>query len=194
MENNNQPKSKNEYHFNGEEFLTINDKLNSELIEIANSLCHQIKENYLDLNTYKKKLYLKDYWKKELVNNPDGNVHSKNEYFGIYAFATLEGDDVSFQYIGISQTIRRRFNGHMGSNDRGTATWAYRIARHKYKKKTPEECEKLIDKMREMYIKPCRFTFVPINRVNNDSHMFLHLAEVFCANYLKSYWNTFETH
>ena len=52
-----------------------------------------------------------------------------------------------------------------------------------------EERQALIPELQNTLIKNCRFTFV-----TEDSNMLMHLAEVYCANKLKSYWNSFETH
>jgi hypothetical protein len=44
-------------------------------------------------------------------NNLD-HPHTGDEITGLYAFAKKKGNDVDWQYIGISRTIKRRFRGH----------------------------------------------------------------------------------
>jgi hypothetical protein len=107
------------------------------------------------------------------------NKHSKREFKGLYAFATIAGKDIDWQYIGISQTIKRRFRGHVLRSNKNSATWAYLM------QKSIEE----IPRVQKEIIHPCYFTFVQV-----QDNVLLHMAEVFCVNKLRATWNSFETH
>lgn len=117
---------------------------------------------------------------------PNYHAHKtyKNEHNGLYAFALVEQDKVNFQYIGISRTIRRRFLNHTRGKAKSTASWAFLMAQND---ELEDALKRLSLKQLEMQI--MRFTFIHI-----DNPFLRHMAEVYCANKLKSYWNTFETH
>jgi len=117
------------------------------------------------------------------------NNDSKNEFKGLYAFANVKNGVVDFQYIGISQTIRRRFNAHVRRTTRPEASWAYLMIKKDFPNLNKEERELKIPEYQKKIIYPQNFTFVLI-----DDNMLMHIAEVFCVNNLKSYWNSFETH
>ncbi|MES2006328.1 MAG: GIY-YIG nuclease family protein [Bacteroidota bacterium] len=123
------------------------------------------------------------------AHNNEENKHSKNEFKGIYAFATVDRNDVDFHYIGISQTIRRRFGKHTLKKRKNEASWAYLMAKHHHPDLSNEDRQLKIPEYQQKYIHPVRFTFCQV-----DDHMLMHIAEVYCANKLRAEWNTFETH
>ena len=117
-------------------------------------------------------------WPDEEPDKPDHH-HSKNEYKGLYAFAVITKTDVNWQYIGISQTIKRRFKGHRLRKSKNTASWAYMMVKS----------EAAIPEIQKKRIYPCHFTFVQI-----ENNMFLHMAEVYCVNKRRSERNNLEGH
>ena len=117
-------------------------------------------------------------WPDVKPNNPY-HKYSKNDFKGLYAFAIIKNGKINWQYIGVSQTIKRRFKGHTLRKTKNSATWAYLMCKSE---------ENIHIKQKEI-IHPCYFTFVKI-----DSNMLLHMAEVYCVNKFKSTWNSFETH
>jgi GIY-YIG catalytic domain len=121
-------------------------------------------------------------------NNFD-NKHSKNEYKGIYAFASVEKNEVDFLYIGISQTIKRRFGKHTTRNRKNEASWAYLMIKHDFSDLSIPDRQLKIPEYQQKIIYPVKFTFCLVN-----DNMLMHIAEVYCANKLKAEWNTFETH
>lgn len=180
-------------NYKEEPFLEINNDLQLRLDEIAERIKTQLitPGEYLVFNDHSKfgRKEFKNFWKHVSINNENGNKYSKNEYKGIYAFGEVVNGDLRVLYIGISKTIRRRFFGHSTMKEKNAATWAYTILKHQNPQLSKEERQALIPELQNSLIKNCRFTFV-----KEDSNMLMHLAEVYCANKLKSYWNSFETH
>ena len=121
--------------------------------------------------------------------NKHDNKYSRNEFKGLYAFAAVNRNKVDFRYIGISQTIRRRFAGHVKRKTRQEATWAYLMAKCDFPDLDISNREEKIPIYQREIIYPLKFTFHTI-----DDNMLMHMAEVYCVNKLKAYWNTFETH
>jgi len=169
-------------------------------LETGNNLFNIVERICKDLNT---KMKSESYQVKDIIrisknrfitlwpnNEPNklDNKHVKNEYKGIYAFATKSRQGtIDWQYIGISQTIKRRFRGHTTGKTKNDATWAYLMAKNS--NKTIKNPISKIEDFQLEHIYPCYFTFVKI-----DNDMLLHLCEVYCVNKLKSFWNTFKTH
>ena len=143
------------------------------------------------LNEYEKfgEGEFKEFWKHILINNPNGNKFSKNEYKGIYAFAEYSNGKTRVLYVGISQTMRRRFFKHTKEKGKEGATWAYAMLKWHHPQLSKEDRILMIPEIQNSLIKNCRFTFIPI-----ESNMMIHLAEVYCANKLRAHWNSFETH
>lgn len=170
-------------NFKKEPFIQIDHTLFLKLEEISKQLSNAI----LDEN---KRILISKYYEtkrnsfhlhwKDLVPNNITNKHAKNEFKGLYAFALIIDNVVNWQYIGISQTIKRRFRGHTILKNKNSATWAYIMSERK---------EEIIGDIQKSKVFPCYFTFIQI-----DDNMLLHMAEVYCVNRLRAYWNTFETH
>jgi len=180
-------------NYKEEAFLNIDNTLQERLDEIAEQIKTQLTTpgQYLIFNDHPKfgRREFKKFWEHVSINNSDGNKYSKNEHKGLYAFGEITDGKLQVLYIGISKTIRRRFFGHSTMKEKNAATWAYTILKHQNPLLSKEERQALIPDLQNTLIKKCRFTFV-----NEDSNMLMHLAEVYCANKLKSYWNSFETH
>lgn len=165
----------------------------STLFDYLNNLCEILEANMLSHeNSYlvKDLLAAPDFNKRWQVtpNNPN-NPRSKNEYKGIYAFASVMDAKVNFMYVGISQTIRRRFYKHTLRNRKNEASWAYLMAKHHHPDLSISDRQLKIPDYQRQNIHPIRFSFCLI-----DDNMLMHIAEVYCANRLRSHWNTFETH
>lgn len=180
-------------NYKNEPFLTLDANLQTNLEDISSRLLSQLNTEgqYVIFNNQAKfgEGGFKKFWEHVPINNSSGNKYSKNEHKGVYAFAEMNGNDLRVLYVGISQTIRRRFFKHTREKNREAATWAYTILKHQNSNLTKEEIVAMIPELQNSLIKNCRFTFVPV-----ESNMMLHLAEVYCANKLKSHWNSFETH
>jgi len=169
-------------NYKGESFLATGPKLINQLEEIAlelqgnmkNLRCRFKASEILSIRTNS----FKKFWPDIVPLNPD-HKHSKNEYKGLYAFAQIENGRISWQYIGISQTIKRRFKGHTIRKTKNAASWAYLI----------RKSEKQIPGVQKKYIHPCYFTFVQV-----EDNMLLHMAEVYCVNKFRSKYNSFQTH
>ena len=176
-------------NYKGEKYFDTSSKLLTELDTICDTLVKNLKTKG------------KSYTAEEIVNadsfnklwqetpNKHDNKYSKNEFKGVYAFATVDKGKIDFKYIGISQTTRRRFGAHTKRTTRPEASWAYLMIKHDYPKLTLEQREKKIPEYQKKIIYPLRFTFCPV-----DDNMLLHIAEVYCVNKLKAHWNSFETH
>lgn len=176
-------------NYNDEEYIETSTELFDKLKYISDTLTDNLKtseKSYYVEEIIKAKSFNK-LW--DLTTNNDENKYSKNEYKGIYIFAAVEDNKVDVKYIGISQTIKRRFFHHTRRTTRQEATWAYLMINHEHKDKNKIEKETLIPFYQKKFIYPLKFTFYQI-----DNDMLLHFAESFCVNHLKSYWNTFKTH
>jgi predicted GIY-YIG superfamily endonuclease len=173
-----------------EKFLDASVGLLTRLDKICDSLLDNFvtdgkSHNVIDIMKAKS---FNNLWTNETPNNKS-NKHSRNEFSGLYAFAAVDGNNVDIMYIGISQTIRRRFAGHTKRKNKGSATWAYLMVKNKFKDLSNSEREAKIPEFQKKNIHPLKFTFYPI-----EDHMLLHLAEVYSVNKLHAYWNSFETH
>ncbi len=169
-------------NYKGEVFLATGPKLLTQLEAIASELESNMKHpksrfkvsEILSIRTNS----FQKFWPDIAPLNPD-HKHSKKEYKGLYAFARIEKGKVLWQYIGISQTIKRRFKGHTIRRTKNSASWAYLI----------RKSEEQIPTVQKRYIHPCYFTFVQV-----EDNMLLHMAEVYCVNKFRSEYNSFETH
>ena len=113
-----------------------------------------------------------------------GHKYHRNEHNGLYAFAIVENEQVDFQYIGISKTIKKRFSDHITSKNKNNANWAFLMAQSE----GPDNAvERIPAKQLDIY--NMRFTFTHVDNPNLRL-----MAEVYCANKLKSFWNSFDTH
>lgn len=176
-------------NYKGEKYFDTSFKLLDDLETICNTLIKNLKtkgRSYTSANIVKAKSF-NELWQLE-PNNCD-NKFSKKEFKGIYAFAKVDQNRISFEYIGISQTIRRRFSAHTKRITRQEASWAYLMIKKNFAKLTAQQREKRIPEYQKKFIYPLKFTFCPI-----DDNMLLHIAEVYCVNKLQAYWNSFETH
>ncbi|MBX2960261.1 MAG: GIY-YIG nuclease family protein [Flavobacteriales bacterium] len=175
-------------NYNNEPFISTDLNLLKELDSISEKL-------HKNMITEGKSFIVKDILDKKKFNSfwdfepHDENKYTKKEYKGIYAFASVTNGIVNFKYIGISQTIKRRFNAHTKRTTRQEASWAYLMIKKDLVEKTLKERESYIPIYQKEKIYPLRFTFFPI-----EDNMLLHIAEVYCVNKLHSYWNSFETH
>ena len=163
------------------------------LIHYLDNVCEALIANF---QTNNKSYFVKDIIEANSFNNlwdesPNNfdNKHSKNEYKGIYAFADVVNGEVDFLYVGISQTIRRRFGKHTTRNRKNEASWAYLMIKHHFLELSIAERQLKIPEYQQKIIYPIKFSFCLIN-----DNMLMHIAEVYCANKLKAQWNTFETH
>ena len=177
------------HNYKGEKFFETS-KLISYLDEISAQLVANFKSDInshfvnhiLDTNSFN------SLWN-DCPNNLE-NKHSKNEYKGIYAFANVDRNgQVDILYIGISQTIRRRFYKHTTRDRKNEASWAYLMIKHQHPELSILDRQLKIREYQEKIMYPIKFTFILIN-----DNMLMHIAEVYCANKLKAEWNTFETH
>jgi hypothetical protein len=176
-------------NYKGEKYFTCSPKLLKDLNAISKNLVENLRAKG------------KSYQVKEIINSKSfnelwnvipkksDNKHSRNEYKGIYAFAVVGKSKIDFKYVGISQTIRRRFTGHTKRKTRQAATWAYMMIKKDFPELSIKQRERKISAYQKTIIYPLQFTFYPI-----DDNMMLHIAEVYCVNKLKAFWNSFETH
>jgi len=180
-------------NYRNEEYLDLSVNLFQEL----ESVCDSVRQNIL---TVERSHRVSDIlgcegncfnklWGDIQPNNPL-NKYSRNDFSGLYAFAEVSHGEADFKYIGISRTIRRRFFQHTKRSGRGSATWAYCMAKERFKEmRNVEFWESQIPTFQAEMIHPLRFTLYPI-----QGDMLMHLAEAFCVNRLQSEWNTFRTH
>jgi hypothetical protein len=176
-------------NYKGEKYFETYAKLLSDLDKICETLINNLKtkgKSYTVQEIINAKSF-NELWQ-ETPNKHD-NKYSKKEFKGVYAFATVEGNKIDFKYIGISQTTRRRFSAHTRRTTRQEATWAYIMIKKDFPNLDLKQREKKITEYQKKIIYPFRFTFCPV-----DDNMLLHIAEVYCVNKLKAYWNSFETH
>lgn len=179
-------------NYKREKYFDTSKELLNELNKICNTLLANLNSDsdshkVSDIN--KRTKPFNDLFRNTKPNNPNGNKYSKKEFKGIYAFAEVKNNKVDFMYLGISQTIRRRFGGHTRGKTKLDASWAYLMIKHKHPNLSIIGREKKIPDYQKNDIYPLRFTFCPI-----DDNMLMHIAEVYCVNKLKAFWNTFETH
>lgn len=135
------------------------------------------------------------------------------DYKGIYLFAEkLSENKFNYLYVGISKRAIKRLHEHVNSNDKNAASWAYLIAKNeneeiknglaKFRHRKLIESEKA---EKERLIKDIKIEIKKVqqNRISNlyvtffeieNDYFFLHMVEPFVACYLKTKWNTFETH
>ncbi len=172
-------------NFKGESFTDHGDlllqKLDAFAAELAGNMLSEEK-SFLVSHLHQKK-----YFNKVFVNVvPNYHEHKtyKNEHNGLYAFAVVENGKADFKYIGISKTIKKRFSDHTKSKRNNNANWAFLMAQSEGKE---EALTRIPTKQLEMH--NMRFTFVHIDNPNLRL-----MAEVYCANKLKSFWNSFDTH
>lgn len=180
----------NKENYKNEKYFDTSPKLLVELDRICEMLVKNLKtkgKSYTAEEIVKSKSF-NALWD-EKPNKLD-NKYSKNEFKGVYAFASVDKQNkIDFMYVGISQTTRRRFSAHTKRTTRPEASWAYLMIKRDFPKLTKEQREKKIPEYQKKVIYPLRFTFCPI-----DDNMLLHIAEVYCVNKLKAFWNSFETH
>jgi hypothetical protein len=178
-----------ENNYKGEMYLDTSHTLLIKLDAICETLIHNLKTNgksYIVEEIIKNKSFNK-LWE-HAPNTPD-KKNSKKEFKALYAFATCDNDKIDFMYMGISQRTRGRFSDHTKRNKSKDASWAYLMIKHNYPLLTRVQRENKISEYQKKSIHHLRFTFYPI-----DDNMLLHLAEVYCVNKLKAFWNSFETH
>lgn len=176
------------HNYKEEKYFDTSVKLLNELDVICQILIDNLKNNersYIAEDIVNAKF--NDLW--PYKPNKYDNKYSKKEFKGVYAFAVVDKNKINFKYIGISQTIRRRFSAHTKRTTRQEASWAYLMIKHDFPKLTLQQREKKIPEYQKKFIYPLKFTFCPV-----DDNMLLHIAEVYCVNKLKAYWNSFETH
>jgi len=177
-------------NFRKEHFIKTGAKLIKELDKIVNKLKFRMSSKKYSFSVKKlsKTKSINGLWNGNFNSTKKGHEHK--DYAGIYAFAIMRKGVCEFQYIGISQTILRRFYDHTKLKPKNKASWAFLMAKHKYNlKHNLPNAEEMIPKVQEDFIRSCKFTFLPIS-----NSMLMHIAEVYCVNKLKSKWNTFETH
>lgn len=190
-------------NFKGEPFLDTSEPIYRRLTDIALLLTEQLKDDAKSkivsevTGLIKMGDSFEEIWGVEPNNKREKNP--KREFKGIYLFAEKTVDGYKPVYVGISQTIGRRFRGHTMSDRKQNATWAYMMAKFehthsltgKYDKmvSVPKALEQKWITEKQKWIKDLRFTFYLI-----DDNTLMHLAEVFCSAHLKCKWNTFETH
>ena len=96
-------------NYKGEKYFDSIRKLIKDLDIICNALAKKFKsfeKSYTVSDIIKAKSF-NSLWK--VKPNKHDNKYSKKEFKGIYAFATVKNKKIEFMYIGISQTIRRRW-------------------------------------------------------------------------------------
>ena len=180
-----------EENYKGEKYLDLSGPLFTRLDALCEELISSLKtdqKSYAVADIIKTKP--KDFnglWE-HLPNAPD-KKSSKKEYKGLYAFAVVDGEQVDFMYIGISQRTRGRFTDHTKRRKSKDASWAYMMVKHAFPDLDRAAREARIADYQKELIHPLRFTFCPI-----DDNMLLHLAEVYCVNRLRVKWNSFQTH
>ena len=172
-------------NYKGESFTSHGD----ELLQQLESFASELQGNMLseDKSFLVSHITQKKFFNKVFVNVvPNCHEHKsyKNEHNGLYAFALVEDGRVDFQYIGISRTIKKRFSDHTKSKKKNSANWAFLMARG-------DGADGAIDRIpvKQLDMHHMRFTFLHIDNPNLRL-----MAEVYCANKLKSFWNSFDTH
>lgn len=125
--------------------------------------------------------------KEKIINKEWFTEENKTDFKGIYVFYH---NDEPF-YVGISQTLLNRIDGHVKGNDHHSNTLAYKIALVKYEysnnKKYTEERKDL--SFKNDILPNQKFNFIKIED-NNE----LALFEIYCSMRLKTSLNIFATH
>lgn len=161
----------------------------SELFQNLEAIAAEVKSNLLssERSFLVSHIIKEKYFNRVFINFLPNNLehkHYRNEHNGLYAFATVENGEVDFKYIGISRTIKKRFFDHTKSKKHNNANWAFLMAQH-----GGEESPLLGIPTKQLEMHGMRFTFIHIENPYLRS-----MAEVYCANKFKSYWNSFDTH
>jgi hypothetical protein len=172
-------------NYKGETFIGGGQKLIDSLESIAGELKNNLLSNdksFLVSEIIKEKNFNRVFIK--IQPNFLEHKHYKNEHNGLYAFAIVDKRKVDFQYVGISKTIKKRFGDHVRSKKKNNANWAYLMALNE---SNVDPILRIPKKQLEMH--GMRFTFIHIDNPNLRL-----IAEVYCANKFKSYWNSFDTH
>jgi len=108
---------------------------------------------------------------------------------GLYLLSKFEKSSFEPVYIGISRNIPERLKGHLFRTDKGTSTFAWKmVLEDKKRKEIQGSPAELIKQKQHTYIKDLNLQVCPL-----DNNYELHMAEVFLAAYLKTYWNSFKT-
>lgn len=190
-------------NYKQEKYLTIDQNLLNELEDVVLKIREQMKTPGMhypvaELMKYSRKEFFK-MWDEQVFKSYTKQPYQKDlgkkevdEYRGIYVFATEKDGDLHYEYVGISRGIRQRFKWHVSGTIKNHATWAWMMLKHEKKADSMtsnEEIKKCLKAKQEEIIHDCLFTFVPI-----ASDMMLHLAEIYCANHLRTHWNSFRTH
>jgi hypothetical protein len=181
-------------NFKSEKFLRLNNtQLFNQLEDIALKLKSQLSTpgNFIVYDKQPKLAIKKfnEYFPHVTPNNPEGNKYSQNEYRWIYAFGHKKNGSIEILYVGISQTMKRRFFQHTRWKQHSTATWAYLVASHRNPSESKNARKEIIPEIQTEIMRCARYTFVQL-----DCNMLMQLAEVYTANKLKAFWNTFKTH
>lgn len=172
-------------NYKGEKYVLHGKPLLKALDLIANEMRSKMlsdKKSFLVSHIIKNKYFNKVFI--EVKPNSLEHRHYKNEHNGLYAFAIMKNKKIDFQYIGISKTIKKRFSDHVRSKKKNNANWAFLMAQQEGQK---NPLLRIPFKQREMH--GMRFTFLHIENPNLRL-----MAEIYCANKFKSYWNSFDTH
>jgi hypothetical protein len=130
------------------------------------------------------------------------HMYSPENQKGIYLFAKKGKNDFSFKYVGISKQVISRLKQHICSLDKGSATWAFLMAKYDYNKKnnlieeitknnfkSKDEIKNEIKKQQDKIAKDYFVTYYPV-----ENNFLLHMVEPYVACDLECYWNSFETH
>lgn len=164
---------------------------NSKLIETLEGYCSKLEKKMLsdsflvsEIHSHKKNGF-ENCWL-NIPYSPVEQTGKPKEISGLYAFAEKKGNKITWKYIGISRTIKRRFQGHTRRSSKNSATLAHLIARET---RNHKNAEGEIPNIQKEHIHSWYFTFIQI-----DDNMLLHIAEVYCANKFQSHWNSFKTH
>jgi hypothetical protein len=182
-------------NYRQEKYLTIDQNLLNELQVVELKIREQMKTPGMhypvaELLLHPGKAFFKMWDAQVFKTYTKGEDKKKvDEYRGIYVFATKKDGDLHYDYVGISRGIRQRFQWHVSGTIKNHATWAWMMLKEDGKvnsKTSKEEIKKCLKTQQEDVINHCLFTFVPI-----ETDMMLHLAEIYCANHLRTHWNSF---
>ena len=198
-----------EKHYKEEEFYPIK-KIQEEMEKITTELKNNFSSGkFIQVNDFKKDVKNKESLSKLIkeinIKFPDkiGKQKKKNDYSGLYLFATKKGNIFSYEYVGISQQVITRLKQHVCNTDKGSATWAFLMAKVKKNQrdkiniskitknyfKSPNEIKKAIEEQQELICKDYFVTYYPVG-----NHFLLHMVEPYVACALECKWNSFETH
>ncbi len=200
----------NAANFKDEKFLTFDEKLLKDLKEIEDKIRLQFQtqgKHYpvAELLAHAGNKFFNLWNDKEFPTYEKETPKKRTrEYRGLYVFATERNGVLEYDYVGISRGIRQRFQWHATGSIINHATWAWLMLAEKERLKAEKKANKgnkeglkahnqkvkdLLKAKQAEVIHTCKFTFVHI-----ESDMMLHLAEIYCANHLKTHWNSFRTH